>query len=334
MVCAALIAGSGGTMLGQPVVDVSDTQVVEGNSGTTNAEFVITLSAPQTNDVTVAYTTFEVPYDYLNQPYPAHSGADFIATNGAITFAPGETNKSVFVQVIGDTVNEANEPFGLGLTLQGPGTLTHSSARCLILDDDPLEIYLNPTSALEGSSGNAGLLPCSVTTFQQTEQFVYGLSYAANGTATAGNDYYGGSPLRWTLDPGPPRTETVGYVPLIGDDINEDDETVLISGGLGIGRFDTNPQNARGVVFLNQNVECTIINDDFYLSTQTLSSNRTQLSLFGAMNATHILQSSSDLVNWTSFSTNTLDTTRQANVTVTNSGYRFYRALRIANVSQ
>ena len=96
-VCLAWIACSGMLAIAQSqpnTVDINDTQVIEGNSGTTNAEFVITLSAPWTNALTVAYTTFEVPYDYLNQPYPARSGVDFVATNGTVTFAPDETNRS------------------------------------------------------------------------------------------------------------------------------------------------------------------------------------------------------------------------------------------------
>ena len=137
--------------IAQPTVNISDTQVVEGNSGTTNAEFVITLSAPWTNSVTVAYTTHEVPYDFLNQPYPATSGVDFMATNGTVTFAPGETNKSVFVQVIGDTTNEANEPFGLYASAQNYDS--SADGRCIILDDDPLEISLNDCTVVEGTGG-------------------------------------------------------------------------------------------------------------------------------------------------------------------------------------
>src|SRR5262249_14274215 len=116
----------------------------------------------------------------------------------------------------------------------------------------------------------------------------------------------------------------------------EDDETFFLTPSLGFGHYDvrpydTNPQNARGVVFLNQ-AKCTIVNDDFYLAAQPQGSNGTQVTLFGASNATHVLQSSSDLVNWISFSTNALGPERQASMVVTNSAYRFYRAFRTVNV--
>ncbi|MGZ4963452.1 MAG: Calx-beta domain-containing protein [Limisphaerales bacterium] len=338
-VCAAWVACSGFLTIAQsqPVVDINDTQVIEGNSGTTNAEFVIALSAPWTNALTVAYTTFEVPYDYLNQPYPAHSGVDFVATNGTVTFAPGETNKSVNVKVIGDTVNEANEPFGLGLSLQGQGTLGRSSGQCMILDDDPLEIYVNDVTTLEGPAGAMTIVPVTLTTYDATEQEVYAVCSPSGGTATANVDY-STYPSRWQLDPGPARTNVACCIVVVnGDDTNEDDETFLLNPSLGFGRFslrpkDTNPQNARGVVFVNQ-PKCTIINDDFYLNVRSVSTNRTQLTLFGALNATHVLQWSSNLVNWQSFSTNVLGSERQVSMTVTNSGKLFYRALRTVDLN-
>lgn len=185
----ALLAFTSATLSAQPVVSISDTQVTEGNSGTTNAEFIITLSAAWTNSMSVSYSTFEVPYDYLNQPYPARSGVDFVATNGTVTFAPGETNKSAFVQVIGDTINEANEPFGMALTLQGQGTLGQSSARCIILDDDPLEIYVNSVSTLEGNGSSATAVPVTITTYETTEQEVYAIFSPGGGTATPNTDY-------------------------------------------------------------------------------------------------------------------------------------------------
>jgi hypothetical protein len=319
----------------QPVVNISDTQVVEGNSGFTNAQFSIWLSAPYTNAVTVAFQTFEIPTTF-SQPYSATSGSDFIATNGTVTFAPGETNKFVLVQVIGDTINEADEPFGLGLTLQGPGTLNQSSAKCLILDDDPLEVYVNDIAALEGAEGTSAAVPVTVTTYEITEQTVYGVCSPSGGTASANVDY-STYPSTWQIDPGPPRRNLfICSVVINGDATNEDDETFFLNPSLGYGRFfvrpkDVNAPNARGVVFLNQ-PKCTIINDDFYLSVQPAASNRTQVILYGAVGATHVLQRSSDLVNWTSFSTNTLDSSRQANVIVTNNGKSFYRALRTVTV--
>lgn len=324
----------------QTAISIADTSVVEGNSGVTNAEFVVTLSAPYSDTVTVSYTTFEVPYDYFNEPYPAASGSDFIATNGVLTFAPGETNKSVFVQVIGDTINEADERFGLSATLYTTNGSTDTVGYCTILDDDPLEILVNDCAVIEGNDGTT-YANITLTTYQTTEQTVYGTATPQSGTATAGSDFPYPTASSWQLPPGGPTTNFICCsVPISGDTNNEDDEVFYVNIGLGYGgRYavrpkDINPPNARGVVFLKSQATVTIINDDFYLTVLPLATNRSQLTLFGALNATHVLQSSSDFVNWTSFSTNTLGPERQVSIVVTNNGNRYYRALRIANVSQ
>lgn len=313
-------------------------QVVEGNSGTTNAEFVVSLAAPYSNIVTVDFTTFQVPYDYLNEPYPATSGSDFIATNGIFMFAPGETNKSISVQVIGDTINEANERFGLGVSVREYNAAAHGY--CTILDDDPLEITVNDCTVVEGTGGTT-YANITLTTHQATEQTVYGVATPQSGTATAGSDFPYPTALSWQFYPGGPTSNFICCsIPISGDATNEDDEQFFVNVGLGYGHSngvrpkDTNPANARDVVFLKSQATVIIINDDFYLNVQPLSSNRTQLTLFGALNATHLLQSSSDLINWTSFSTNTLGTERQASIVVTNYANRFYRALRTVDVSQ
>jgi hypothetical protein len=330
MVCAALVIAGSWRASAQPTVSITDVQVVEGNSGTTNAEFVVSLSAPYSSATAVAYQTFEYPTSFY-QPYSARSGVDFVATNGIVIFEPGQTNKTFFVRVIGDTTNEANEPFGVGLTMQGPGTLDRYSATCLILDDDPLQISLSDSIVVEGRAGETSYAQFTATMYQTTEQVVYCQASLSAGTATAGVDYLVG-PISWQLDPGPARTNVFCCsVPIVGDGTNEDDETFFLAPSLGFGRFDTNPQNARGVIFLNQ-AKCTIVNDDFYLSAQRVANAR-QVTLLGAQGATHVFQSSSNLVNWTSFSTNMLGPERQVSVVVTNSGARFYRALRTVNVS-
>jgi hypothetical protein len=327
MVCAGLAIASCWRVGAQPTVSINDTQVVEGNSGTTNAEFVVTLSASYSNTVTVSYQTFEYPTSFY-QPYSARSGVDFIATNGILIFEPGQTNKSVFVKVIGDTINEANEPFGVGLEVYGPGTLGRSSGQCLILDDDPLQIFMNDSVVVEGPGRQTSYAQFTATLYQATEQVVYCQASLGGGTAAAGVDYMVG-PISWQLDSGPPRTNVFCcLVPIIGDNTNEDDETFFLTPSLGFGRFDTNPQNARGAVFLNQ-AKCTIINDDFNLAVQPASNGHTQLTLFGASNVMHVLQMSSNLVNWISINTNA-----PGSMVVTNNGKEFFRALRVVNSTQ
>lgn len=45
----------------------------------------------------------------------ATAPADYLATNGTLTFGPGEASKQIVVQVVGDNAVEANETFSVNL---------------------------------------------------------------------------------------------------------------------------------------------------------------------------------------------------------------------------
>src|SRR2546428_6768779 len=70
----------------RPAIVINDVSVAEG----TPAVFTVRLSSASTETVSVAYATA----DGL-----AAAGSDYTAASGALTFAPGETTKSITVQV-------------------------------------------------------------------------------------------------------------------------------------------------------------------------------------------------------------------------------------------
>src|ERR1044071_8387029 len=80
----------------QPSISVRDAVVVEGNSGTTQATFVVALSAASSQTVSCSFATANGT---------ATAGSDYVATSGTLTFAPGEVEKPVVVLVNGDTVS-------------------------------------------------------------------------------------------------------------------------------------------------------------------------------------------------------------------------------------
>ena len=63
---------------------ISDASVVEGNSGTTNAVFTVTLVGAHSGSVSVNYATAD---------NTAVAGADYTATSGTLTFGPGESTQ-------------------------------------------------------------------------------------------------------------------------------------------------------------------------------------------------------------------------------------------------
>lgn len=111
---AAIVDAQGvGTILNDDAVTISidDVTVYEPASGTAQAVLTVTLSAPFTEAVTVRHGTSNGS---------AHDGADFVGipmnAHTTLTFAPGETAKTVSITVNSDTVNERSEFFSVHLT--------------------------------------------------------------------------------------------------------------------------------------------------------------------------------------------------------------------------
>jgi cysteine-rich repeat protein len=66
----------------------------------------------------------------------ALAGVDYQATNGEVTFQPGDDPKTVHVAVMGDGDDEGTEVFFLTITQVLTGTLTDGIGEGLIVDDD------------------------------------------------------------------------------------------------------------------------------------------------------------------------------------------------------
>ena len=110
-----------------PALSVGDVSLREGDSGTAELMFVVTLDKAATSRVTVNYATTDGT---------ATAGSDYAALAGKLTFAPGETSKMVHVAVKGDTVVEANETFSLTLSGARGTTIADATAVGQITDDD------------------------------------------------------------------------------------------------------------------------------------------------------------------------------------------------------
>ena len=110
-----------------PAISVADAAVVEGNVGTTNMLFAFTLNVPSAQTITINYATANGS---------ALAGTDYSATNGVVTFAPGMTNQTFAVRVIGDVLIEGNETLFLNLSNPTNGVLARSQAVGTIINDD------------------------------------------------------------------------------------------------------------------------------------------------------------------------------------------------------
>src|SRR5829696_2498875 len=199
-----------------PSISVHDAVVVEGNSGTTQATFVVALSGPSSQSVSFSFATSNGT---------ATAGSDYIATSGALTFAPGEVEKPVVVLVNGDTVDEAQETLFLDISNVQNATVNSSRGTGFIVDDDGPTISINDISVTEG---NSGLKPATFTLSLSgpSVEAIAIRAISTPGTATASSDYNSIN-LVVTFQPG---TVTRTFdVEIIGDTNLESNETFFVN---------------------------------------------------------------------------------------------------------
>ena len=134
-----------------PSISINDVSVVEGNSGTTNALFTVSLSAPtHTATVQVSYATADGT---------ASSASDYAARTGALTFAPGTTTQTLSVPVNGDNLIEPNETFTVNLSAASNASIGDAQGVGTIVNDDTVATTLGALVAQVGACGgglNAG----------------------------------------------------------------------------------------------------------------------------------------------------------------------------------
>jgi len=115
------------TISAAPSLRIGDANTVEGNSGTHPLTFTVTLSKAVSVPVTVRWTT-------ANSSATAPS--DFTAASGTLTFAPGQTTRTISVTVKGDRTKEASEVFFVLLNQPHNATIADPNASGGIINDD------------------------------------------------------------------------------------------------------------------------------------------------------------------------------------------------------
>ena len=118
------------TVPGPARIRVADARAKEGKDA--SLDFAVTLSRAATGPVSV---------DYATKDGTAAAGADYTAASGTLTFAPGETAKTVSVALLDDAIDEGKETFTLELSNPRGAFLRamHREAKGVIKNDDPLQ---------------------------------------------------------------------------------------------------------------------------------------------------------------------------------------------------
>jgi len=234
-----------GTIVDDDIPEVSisgGASVTEGNIGTTTGAFTISLDNPSLKIVTVNYAT---------AGNTAESDIDFTADSGTLTFAPGDTSKTVNVDVIGEELDEDNETFYVNLTSPSNAIIgeAQDQAECTIIDDDTSGISI--TAPIPVNEGDSGTTSAGFTvSLNNPSSKIVTVDYAtSDDSATGGSDYTSDSGTL-TFNPGEPLSQTLN-ISVTGDTLDEDNEAFDVTL--------TNPGNAD---LGTSEAACTIVDDD------------------------------------------------------------------------
>ena len=200
-----------------PSLAIGNATLPEGNVGLADAIFAVSLSAPSGKTITVNYSTANGT---------AVAGRDFVPLSGTLIFPAGTTSQLIRVGVIGNTFSESNEVFWVNLTNAFNATIAVSQGVGTILDDDPFPaLSISDATVLEGNIGTVNAV-FSVRLSAQSGRLVT-VDYATgDGSALAGLDYVATNGTV-TFPPGTILQNV--FVPVIGDFLNESNETFVVS---------------------------------------------------------------------------------------------------------
>jgi large repetitive protein len=218
-----------------PKISIADATVTEGNSGAATATFTVTLNRSSTDAVSVNYATANGT---------ATAPDDYVPGAGGLTFAPGVVAQSVTVLVNGDTVDEVNETFLVTLSNPVNAEIQDAQGFGTITDDDGPTIAIGDVTVAEGNSGTT-IANFAVSLSAASPQSV-GVQFAtSNGTATAPSDFLAAAgPLSFT----PGQTEMTVSVTVVGDVIDEPDETFFVNLSSAVNATIADPQGVGTII--------------------------------------------------------------------------------------
>ena len=190
---------------------ISDASLSEGHSGTQDLTFTLSLSGVSAGTVKV---------DYATANGSASAGSDYTTTKGSLSFAPGVTQQTLRVPVLGDTTLEANETLYVNLSRPSGASLADKQGLGLILNDDGPALSIADASLTEGHSGSQ-VLTFTLTLSAPSATEVKVIYATQDLTATAGSDYVA---TNGTLTFPPNTTSQTLAVAILGDTAAEPNE--------------------------------------------------------------------------------------------------------------
>jgi len=227
-------------------LSIQSIEVTEGDTGTVNAQFTVTLSPAAFFDVRVFYMTSDDT---------ALAGRDYTPVSGFLTFpgteSGGNATQTIAVPIIGDNIEEPTEKFRL--TLSNPSPLPYVGiangvATCTILDNDfQPGIVILDTEIIEGDSGTRDAVFRVGVNSARTSDVTFDYE-TSNLSAVAGRDYQSSS---GTMTIPATSNQTTVSVPIIGDTLPERTQAFFVK-----------ISNVRGAPIQDGEAVCAILDDD------------------------------------------------------------------------
>lgn len=221
-----------------PKITISDESIIEGDSGISQMIFTVSLSRTSSSVVTVDWTTEEDT---------ATADVDYLSDTGTLTFAPGESTKTISISIVGDIDVELREQFKVVLSNPTNSILETPSGTGDIISEDLPSVTVDDVSIVEGNSGYKSVYFTLSLNGLHSENVT--VAYATeDGTAKAGGDYQPANGL--LVIPSGQRTGSI-RVNVIGDNFIEDNED-----------FYLRLYDAEQAMLVDDSATATIINDD------------------------------------------------------------------------
>jgi chitinase len=236
-----------------PLLSINDVALTEGNAGSKNAVFDVTLSAVSGRDVTVAWTT---------NALSAAAGQDFVAASGSLDFPAGTSSRSVTIAIAGDALDEPNETFTVDLSSPSHASLDDGQGLCTIINDDSTlpGLSIADASIVEGNAGTV-ILSLPVTLSAPSAQQVQVNYQTLDDMAVSNGDFQA---TNGTLTFSAGQTQKTVDITVNADVLDELDETLYVTLSGAVNAF-----LADGVglgTILNDDTEPSLSIDDVTLA--------------------------------------------------------------------
>jgi V8-like Glu-specific endopeptidase len=159
--------------------------ISENASGTLQASFTVSLSSAAATPITLSYATSDDS---------ATAGADYVAAQGNVVFAVGETHKTISVDILPDTIVEGDEQFHVNLSFAAGAVFqdyaTDKSVPVAIQDNETvisMRLVNDSTNITEGNSGGVTNYELTAERFGDVSQETT-LDWAVSGNGTTSAD--------------------------------------------------------------------------------------------------------------------------------------------------